>query len=149
MIARVDGEVVPPSSLWWPELNFDQFRWPGRVDDYELEIARADFVDRLAIVYQQCVAELRADDKLVPGGHSPLTNADYPSLDKLPDHPAAFFEAVRVYLWNNLFAAFLPGPAEAGRFMVNSIDSVSASSAVVVVRGRGYHGAPGFAREED
>jgi hypothetical protein len=50
MVARVDGEVVSPDALWWPEMNFDQFRWPGRVGEYELEIPRAEFVERLGPV---------------------------------------------------------------------------------------------------
>jgi hypothetical protein len=143
MIARVDGEVVATDALWWPAMNFDQFRWGHPLGDYELEVPRDEFVGRLGPAYRQCVADLRADDLLVPGHRSPLSDAGYPPLDELPAHPAAFFEAVRVYLWDDLFAAFLPCPPGAGRFMVNSIDAVSASPSVVVVSGRGYHAGPG------
>ncbi len=142
MIARVDGEVVAPDGLWWPAMNYNQFRWPEPLGGYELELPRAEFVGREDPLYRQCVAELRADELLVPGQRSPLSDAGYPPLDELPAHPAAFFEAVRVYLWDDLFAAFLPCPRGAGRFMVNSIDAVSASPSVVVVRGRGYHAGP-------
>jgi|SRR5579864_5299756 len=147
MIARVDGAVVPADALWWPAMNFDQFRWDYPLGGYELELPRAAFVERLGAAYQWCAAELRADDALVPDqSPSPLRDAGYPPLAELPDHPAAFSEAVRVYLWDDLFAAFLPCPPGAGRFMVNSIDAVSASPAVVVIRGRGYHAGPGLAQ---
>jgi hypothetical protein len=146
MIARVDGEVVAADGLWWPAMNFDQFRWDHPLGEYELELPRAEFVERLGPAYRQFATELRADDLLVPGQESPLRSADYPPLDALPDHPAAFVEAVQVYLWQDLLAAFLPCPPGAGRFMVNSIDAVSASPSVVVVRGRGYHAGPSLTR---
>ncbi len=146
MIARVDGEVVAPEGLWWPAMNYNQFRWPEPLGSYELELPRAEFVGRIGPAYRQCVAELRADDLLVPDQEFPLKDAGYPPLDELPDHPAAFFEAARVFLWDDLFAAFLPCSPGAGRFMLNSIDAVSASHSVVVVQGRGYHAGPGLQR---
>jgi hypothetical protein len=150
MIARVDGEAVAPDALWWPAMNFDQFRWDHPPSGYELELRRAAVVERLGAAYRQCAAELRADDALVPDqSPTPLRDAGYPPLAELPDLPAAFFEAVRVYLWEDLFAAFLPCPPGAGRFMANSIDVVSALPAVVVVRGRGYHAGPGLARQAE
>jgi hypothetical protein len=147
MTARVDGEVVAADTLWWPAMNFGQFRRPAPVGAYELEFPRAEFVTRLDRAYRQCVAELRADDALVPEpSPSPLRDAGYPPLAELPDHPAALREAVRVFLWADLFGAALPHPpSAAARFMVNSVEAVSASPAVVVVRGRGYHAAPEFA----
>jgi hypothetical protein len=146
MIARVDGEIIVPDGLWWPAMNYNQFRWPEPLGMYELELERAEFVGRLSTAYRQCVAELRADDLLVPDQDSPLKSAGYPPLDELPDSPAAFFEAVQVYLWDHLFAAFLPCPPGAGRFMLNSIDAVCASTSVVVVCGRGYHAGPAHRR---
>lgn len=150
MIARVDGEVVAPDGLWWPAMNYNQFRWPEPLGEYELELPRATFVERLGAAYRQCAAELQADDALVPDqSPSALRDAVYPPLDVLPDHPAAFFEAVRVYLWDELLAAFLPSPPGAGQFMVNSIDAVSASPSVVLVRGRGYHVGPALIRHAE
>jgi hypothetical protein len=149
MIALVDGEVVAPDTLWWPVMNYNQFHWDHPLGEYELELLRAEYVERLTPAYRQCVTELRADDLLVPDQESPLKSADYPLLDALPDYPAAFFEAMRVYLWDDLFAAFLPCPPGAGRFMVNSIDTVSATPSVVVVRGRGYHAGPGLQRQAE
>jgi hypothetical protein len=149
MLARVDGELVAPNALWWPAMNFDQFRWDHPLGDYELELPMAAFVERLGPAYRQCVADLRADDLLVPIQQSPLKIADYPPLHLLPEHTTAFFEAVRLYLWDDLFTEFLPCPPGAGRFMVNSIDAVSASASMVVVRGRGYHAGPGLARQAE
>lgn len=150
MIARVDGEVVAVEGLWWPAMNYNQFRWDYPLGGYELELSQAEFVERLSPAYRRCVAELRADDLLVPNQESsPLKSADYPPLDTLPDHPDAFLEAMRVYLWDELFAAFLSCPPEAGQFMVNSIDAVSASKSVVIVRGRGYHAGPGLTKQAE
>jgi len=89
------------------------------------------------------VAELRADDLIDPDDTSPLRAAGYPPLKTLPDYPAALLEAVRVYLWDDLLTAFLPRQSSSARFMVNSVDAVSASPAGVLVRGRGYHAGPG------
>jgi hypothetical protein len=145
MIARVDGKVVVAEALRWPAMNFDQFRWNYPLGGYELELPRAAFFDRLGAAYRQCAAELRADDALVPAqSPSPLRDTGYPPLADLPDHPAALFEAVQVYPWEDLFAASLPCPPGAGRFMINSVDAVSASAAVVVVVGRGYHAGAGL-----
>jgi hypothetical protein len=144
MIARVDGLAVSSDPLWWPAMNFGQFRCDHPLGEYELEFPRAEFVRHMEPSYEQCVAELRVDDALVPGQSSPLEDAGYPSLHDLPDHPAAFFEAVSVYLWDALFGEFLPWPPSAtARFIVNSIEAVSTSSAVVCVRGRGYHAVLG------
>lgn len=145
MIARVDGRVVAPEALWWPAMNYNQFRWDFPLGTYNLELPRATFVERLLSAYCQCVTELRADDLLVPDQQSPLKSADYPALELLPEHPDAFFEAVHVYLWEDLFAQFLPCPPGSGFFMINSIDSVCANASMVEVRGRGYHAGPGIA----
>ncbi len=145
MVARVDGVAVPAEVLWWPEMNFDQFRWPGRVGSYELEVPRSEFNVQFGPSYRRCVAELGADDSLGQDGESPLSIAGYPPLEELPAHPAALVEAVRVYLWDDLFAAFVSFVPSAAGFMMNSIDDVSVSANVVVIRGRGYHGAQGFA----
>jgi hypothetical protein len=125
-------------------MNFGQFRWPACVGVYELEFPRVEFIERLGPAYRQCVAELRADDALVPGqSPSPLRDAGYPPLGELPDHTTALLEAVAVYLWDDLFELALPfPPSGAAKFMVNSVDAVSASLSVVVVRGRGYHAGP-------
>lgn len=149
LIARINGEVVSPSSLWRSEFNFGQFRWPAPIGEYEIEIPQAEFIERLDPAYRQCVAELQADDELVPDQPSfPLRDAGYPPLAALPDYPAALAEAVTVYLLGALLDSFLPfSPAQA-RFMVNSVESVSTSPAAVVVRGRGYFGAPGFAARD-
>ena len=147
MLARVDGQVVAADALWWPAMNFGQFRWDALIGAYELEFRRSEFVRRMELAYRQCIGELQADDALVPDQlPSPLREANYPPLAQLVDRPAAFREAVAVFLWHDLLGEFIPRPlSAASRFMVNSIDSVSASAAVVAVRGRGYHGAPGFA----
>mgnify|MGYP006290694643 CR=1 FL=1 len=144
MVARVDGVDVSVDVLWWRELNFNQFRWPGRVGTYELEIPRSDFLERLGPAYRECVAELQPDDPSAGDPESPLSIAGYPPLEELQAHPPALVEAVSGYLSDDLLAAFVPFVPSAAKFMVNSIDDVSASSTVVVIRGRGYHGAPGF-----
>jgi hypothetical protein len=91
---------------------------------------------------------LRADDALVPDqSPCPLRSAGYPPLPHLLGHPAALAEAVGVYLWEDLFRAVLPHlPTPAAAFMLNSVDRVAAPDAVVVC-GRVYAGAPGFAME--
>lgn len=142
MIARVDGDVVSLEGLWWPALNYGQFRWPERLGSYELEIPRAEFIERLGSAYRQCVLELRADDLIEPDQQFPLKAAGYPSLDVLPDHAAALLETIQTFLWDDLFAEFLPCPPGAGRFMLNSIDAVTARTLMIVVSGRGYHSGP-------
>jgi hypothetical protein len=151
VIARVDGRVVAPDALWWPAMNFGQFRWPAPVGAYELELPMAEFIELLDGAYRKCVAELQADDALVPDqSPSPLRDAGYPRLADLPDHPAALLEAVAVFLWDDLFGALMPFlPSPGARFMVNSVEAVSVSSPVVVIRGRGYHAAPGFAADPE
>ncbi len=140
MIARVDGKIVSPDTLWWPTMNFGQFRWEHPIGNYELELPWVEFAEHLEDSYHRCTAELKADDLLVPN-QSPclLRDSGYPPFADLPNHPAALLEALRVYLWDNLFITFLPCPPGEGCFMVNSIDGVLASSSVVIVQGRGYH----------
>jgi hypothetical protein len=146
LIVRVDGELVAPAELWWPAMNFGQSRRDAPAGEYEIELPRSEFVSRLRTVYLQRVAELRVDDLLVPEEASRIGLAGYPPLELLPDHPDALLEAVQVYLAPDLFMAFLPGPPTGARFMVNSVDSVASTPTVVVLRGGGYHGEPGFAR---
>ncbi len=144
MIARVDREIVEPDSLWWPAMNYNQFRWDYPLGIYDLELPRDIFLERLFPAYLECVAELRADDLIDPNQESPLKAADYPPLELLLGNPEALFEVMTVYLWEDLFAAFLKCPVDGGRFMVNSIDEIVADSFVVRVRGRGYHAVPGL-----
>ena len=149
LIARINGEVVSPDLLWRPEFNFGQFRWSAPIGEYEIEIPQTDFIERLDPAYRKCVAELRADDEIVPDQPSfPLRDAGYPPLAVLLDYPAALAEVVEVYLLVELLDIFLPFSPTQSRFMVNSVESVSTSPAAVVVRGRGYFGAPGFAARD-
>jgi hypothetical protein len=150
MIARVDRAMVPIDVLWWPAMNFGQFRWDHPIGVYELELSRAVFVERLGTAYQNCAAELQADDALVRHQEpSPLRDAGYPALAELPEHEAAFLEVVRVYLWDDVLTNFLPCPPAAGRFMVNSIDTVWASPSMVAISGRGYHAGPALTRHAE
>jgi hypothetical protein len=144
VIARVDGKVVSPEVLWWPAMNYDQFRWDYRLGGYELELPRAEFVKRLEPPYQECVAELRADDLIEPEWDTQLRNSGYPPLEVLMTFPETFCRVVKVFLWDEVFAVFLPCPEGAGKFMVNSIDEAWASPSLVFVRGRGYHARPGL-----
>lgn len=140
MTATVDGVIVPRDILWWPAMNYNQFRWEGQIGHYELRFLRTEFVERLSGIYSQMVIELRADDVAVPDNDSHLTQVNYPPLAELPDFPAAFLEALSVYLWDDLFTAFLPHQRAAGpTFMVNSIESCAATEDGITVRGRGYH----------
>lgn len=146
MLAKIEGDAVPAEALWWPAMNFGQFRWEAPLGQYELELPRVELVERLAATYEQCVRELKEDDRRIPEEASRLRDLGYPPLDALLDNPAACLEVLGEYLVEDLLAAFIPHPpSEAARFMINSVDEVSARADVVVVRGRGYHGAPGFA----
>ena len=147
MLAKVDGNPISPAALWWPAMNFDQFRCDGIVGHYELEIPRAMFVERLAVAYARCVKELIEDDRRFRAHEtSPLRDAGYPPLDVVLDDAAARFQLLNVHMYEDVFEAFLPHPPSASaRFMINSVDHVESSPESVVVRGRGYHAGPGFA----
>src|SRR5215467_13969108 len=104
MLVRVDDNPVAPDTLWWPAMNFNQFRWDGSIGRYELELPRAVFVQRLAGAYAQCVRELQEDDRLVPDQEaSPLRDAGYPSLDEVLDNAGARFELIEVYMYEDVF----------------------------------------------
>jgi hypothetical protein len=146
MLAKIDNKPVASDALWWPAMNFNQFRWDGSIGWYELALSRADFLQRLAGAYEQCVRELKEDDRMVPGQDpSPLRDAAYPPLDLLLDNAAARFELVKFYIYEEVFESFLPyAPSAMARFMINSVDEVMATPELVIIRGRGYHGGPGF-----
>lgn len=148
MFAKVGDNPAVPDTLWWPAMSFNQFRWDGTIGRYELELPRADFVQRLGGAYSQCVRELKEDDQLVADQEpSPLRDAGYPSLDAVLDNAEARFELVEMFMYREVFEAFLPHPpSAAARFMINSVEEVAASRESVVIRGRGYYGKPGFAK---
>lgn len=145
MIASVDGRPMPPEALWWPAMNFGQFRWDGTVGHYKLDVPRAEFVERLGDAYARLVEELRFDDRLVPDQKpTPLRQAGYPPLDAVLDDAAARVELLDVFLWDDFLGEFVPyRRSRASRFMINSIEEVEASPTSVVVRGRGYHWGAG------
>ena len=89
------------------------------------------------------IEELKEDDRKFPGqDESPLRSAGYPPLDEVAERSDALLELLDVFLHEELFTAFVPdSPSAAGRFMINSIETVSAGLDTVVVRGRGYHAA--------
>lgn len=126
-------------------MNFGQYSGPGPIASYELEIPLAAFFERLGPAYEQCRAELKADKEMVPDQFCPLHEVGYPPLEKLVGFPFVFFHVSKDYLWNEILEAFLPFCEAEARFMINSVETVLASSVVVVVAGHGYHVAPGFA----
>jgi hypothetical protein len=127
-------------------MNFGQFRWQGSIGEFELLIPRDEFVRSLAEPYNCCINELRQDDKNAPDEICDLKAAGYPPFEELLDNKKALREAIGVYLWEEVLAEFVPFVAESARFMINSIESVVMSDGQVSVRGRGYHGSPGFAK---
>jgi hypothetical protein len=151
MLAKVDDRPVALDALWWPGMNFGQYRWEGSIGRYQLEVERAVFVERLAEMYGQCVRELRGDDSLVREQEpSPLRDRGYPPLDTVLEDAAARFELFSVYLYEKVFEAFVPyPPSGAAIFMINSIDAVELRADALVICGRGYHGRPGFGSETD
>lgn len=144
MNVKIDGRLVPADQLWYPDMNFGHFRWDAPVGTYELEIPRKDFVVRMASEYAELVVELQRGGESSCGA-SALRDANFPALEALPDHTEALLEALDVYLWETLLWKYLGSPSPNAGFMVNSIEHASASENAVVVRGRGYHGSPGFA----
>jgi hypothetical protein len=123
MIATVDGQPVPTNALWSPAMNFNQFRWDFPLGEYTLQIGRKAFVDALGPAFATCREELIADEPNDPDGAPYLREIGYPP----------------VFLYENVFEAFLPGRSSSATFMINSVDAVTASGSVVVIRGRGYH----------
>src|SRR5262249_40118004 len=117
MIAWVDGQPVPPGALWWPAMNFAQFRRDAPLGNYALEIPRVAFIERLQPAYEQCVAELRADDVHDPAGVPHLREIGYPPLGVVLDYPRQFAELVRVFLYEDVFEAFLPPRSPAAQFL--------------------------------
>ena len=90
MRAIVDGNQIDPNALWWPAMNFGQFRWDAPIGHYELELPRPEFVHRLATAYVKCACELRKDDDQFPEEASFLHDLGYPTLDAvLKDEAAA------------------------------------------------------------
>lgn len=143
MLVRIDGLPATRDALWWPSMNFDQFRWDKPIGNYELTVPRAEVLRRLRAVYDQCVSELRADDRVDPAHVSPLRQGEYPPLEKVLDIPAARLELFSVYMWDDLYSKFIPHPpSSAARFMVNSLEEVAATDDAVIIRGRGYHASP-------
>ena len=146
MLTKVDDKLVAPDVLWWPAMNFNQFRWRGTLGRYGLVLPRADFIQRLSDAYARCVGELREDEQLNHDqDNSPLRDIEYPSLDAVLDDAEALFELVRAFIYEDVFEAFLSHPpSNEARFMINSVDEVWANEDGVRIEGRGYHGSPGF-----
>lgn len=147
--AKVDGKPIEAEGLWRPVMNFNQFRWKGTIGQYELQIPRDEFVRRLSNDYAKVVEDLQEDDRIVPDKDpSPLRDAEYAPLNIVLENPTARFELVRIYLYEEVFTAFLAQmPSGPTQFMINSVEAVDLQADQVVMRGRGYHGAPGFANE--
>jgi len=150
MLAKVDDHPVAPEALWWPAMNFNQFRWNGSIGRYELVLPRADFVERLSAAHAQCMRDLQKDDRIAADPEpSPLRDVGYPSLNQVLNNAEARFELIEVFLYRDVFESFLPHlPSRAASFMINSVEDVAASPDSVVIRGRGYHGGPGFSEPQ-
>jgi len=139
MLVQIDGKHDDADSLWWPAMNFNQFRWDYPLGSYELLIPRNELIFRLKASYQKCVDELRVDDILCPDERpAPMGEIGYPPLEILMEHPAEFTDAIQCYLWDHLLEAFIPWPPKNPKFMINSIDRASVLPTDVVIRGRGY-----------
>ncbi len=139
LTAKVDGRPVSLDSLSWPELNFGQFRADVPQGRYELAIPREAFVERLSPAYDLCAAELQADDCHDSDAVPHLREIGYPPLAKVLDHPRQLYELVAIFLYEDVFAAFLSHPSSAPKFLLNSVDEVVATETAVILRGRGCY----------
>jgi hypothetical protein len=140
MLVRVNNTLIPADVICLPVMNFGQFHSDDQIGKYEMEFSRTEFVNRMDTVYRECVAELKTDDRIYPDAAEscPFRTAGYPPLQELLDQPAVFLAAI-YFFQDELFADFLRWrPGDPAQFMINSIDAASATSASVIIRGRGY-----------
>lgn len=138
LTAKVDGRPVSLDSLSWPPMNFGQFRADVPQGRYELAIPREAFVERLSPAYDQCAAELQADDCHDADAVPHLREIGYPPFAEVLDHPRQLHELVAIFLYEDVFAEFLPRPSSAPKFLLNSVDEVVATETSVILRGQGY-----------
>jgi hypothetical protein len=145
MRVTIGDAPADASSMWYPSMNFGQFRWPGVVGKYELMIPSDVFVGGLADAYEQCIHELQIDDEFDLGEAGPLRLAGYPTLIAVLKDETALLDVLANFLWHEFLASFIPISPQDAKFMINSIDHAKSREPYVLIQGRGYHGAPGFA----
>lgn len=115
--------------------RFDRIE-PGRVRGYRMEIDRQVFIETFAGAYWQLLCQARTDDART-GGTSEFRRTGYVPLNAAFAYPQLLAGILRAYLVRDHVLAACLGPFRPGQFVINSVDTVSASGPVVI-SGRGW-----------
>jgi hypothetical protein len=139
MKCEIDNESVSPKIMFFRELGFGEGMCTTLLHDYRLVFTRNEFLQLMGEAYDDLLRDQKADDELT-GNPQPqyFNQLDYPTLAELMQYPVYFADAVRHYLWNDVFLACFTGERAFWKWIVNSIDSVAVEDEEIVIAGKAY-----------
>ena len=118
-------------------MNYCQFRFEGlEIDDYELILAKEEFIKIIESLYCRVREDIRADD-IACNEKSEFSRTGYVSLEKMFGHHEELESVISTYLDRDLFEKVLPLRIEQG-YIINSTDDVTVSDETVSIKGRTY-----------
>ena len=118
-------------------MNYGQFRFEVlEIDDYELILAKEEFIKVIESLYCRVKEDIKADD-IACNEESEFSRTGYVSLEKMFGHHAELESIISTYLDRDLFEKVLPLNIEQG-YIINSTDVVTVSDETISIKGRTY-----------
>lgn len=137
MKIRIDGAPVPTSEVVRRSFGFGKDVPSETARRYKFVINAAEISEVLKAPYDEFTAEMKADDLIEGEPALPQMQAlGYPTFDSVrASHPDLLVEAVREYLYDDVFAAAFKGSAQTYRFALTSVENVELRDGDIVIEG--------------
>ncbi len=138
MMLSIDGDEKLPEQVTYWEKGFGK-PLDSPSCNYVLHISKAEFLDRLSAIYDECIIELKYDDELTGKFEPPYPGAEtYPSLERFLDIGGeSLFDFIYTFLkFNVLSQYFIEGNSHGkALYSLDTLQTVIVEGGEVVLTG--------------
>ena len=133
----VDGEPVAATAFVVPDMHLSSARSAMTRHDFVLLLRVAEVVAHLGPAYGIFVDEMRDDHERF-GGADELSEAGFPPIQRLVEHPAALASVLGEYLKEELLQRFTWDGSEPGLYWYHQTTSCRVEDDVIFLTGICY-----------
>jgi len=129
MKISIDNKKISTQQITFNSgLNFNRFFDNLKINNYELQVSKSYFLEKLTVLYTTTRNEIKTDDEL-NNDSSDFKEVNYCSLLELLKYPNYLKEIFETYLKDVFFKELINTKAE---YVINSIDTIEVSETIII-----------------
>jgi hypothetical protein len=140
MRIEIDQEAVTPEQVSYRELGFGEKSSGFLFAQYRLVYGIDEVVESLRSPYAVWIEDQKRDDEAAGEPYPEyFLELGYPPFDEFVKHPTPLCDAVKDFFYNDLLSSSLaPASDDKVRWIINSIDSISADNKQLAIVGTAF-----------